>query len=116
MTGIQLSEWDGAHHNLVRAVKKVMNDPGSFEHVETVYWDMKDHLVVRMTFRGTNAFGAVVPQTVKAWVDLEGNMQKWEWYNPSLTDPPLEFTKKSAQEPRGSAVLCLHCLCNCGIV
>lgn len=77
----QFSVWDGAHHNLVRAVKKVMNDPGSFEHIETVWWDMKDHLVVRMTFRGTNAFGAVVPQTVKAWVDLEGNMQKWEWYN-----------------------------------
>jgi len=77
--GEQFSIWDGAHHNLVRAVKEVMLNPRSFEHVETEYWDMEDHLVVIMTFRGTNQFGAIVPNVVKAWVDLDGNLQKWEW-------------------------------------
>lgn len=73
------SPWDGAHRNLVTAVKEEMLDPNSFQHVKTTYWDKGDHLVVNMTFRGTNAFGAVVPHIVKAWIDLDGNIQKWEW-------------------------------------
>ena len=51
-----------------------MNDPGSYEHVETVYGDMGNHLVVRTTFRGKNAFGGVVSNWVKAKTDLDGNV------------------------------------------
>lgn len=68
------SAWDGSHVQLTRAIKKSMNDPDSYEHVETVYWDMKDHLVVKTTFRGTNSFGAKVLNYVKAKVDLNGNV------------------------------------------
>ena len=68
------SAWDGSHNGLTRYIKDAMNDPGSYEHVKTVYWDRKDHLVVMTTFRGKNAFGGVVKNSVKAKVDLAGNV------------------------------------------
>lgn len=76
----QFSLWDGAHYNLVDTVKEQLHDPASFRHVETVYWDMQDYIVVRMTFRGKNQLGGVVTNIVKAWIDLSGNIQKWEWH------------------------------------
>ena len=68
------SLWDGSHRELTKVIKGSMNDPGSYEHVKTVYWDMGDHLVVRTTFRGKNAFGGVVSNWVKAKADLDGNV------------------------------------------
>ena len=68
------SAWDGSHRALTRIIKDAMNDPRSYEHAETVYWDMGDHLVVRTTFRGKNAFGGTVKQWVKAKTDLDGNV------------------------------------------
>lgn len=35
----QFSAWDGSHNNLERLIKRSMNDPDSYEHDETVYWD-----------------------------------------------------------------------------
>lgn len=68
------SAWDGSHRELTKAIKKSMNDPNSYEHVETVYWDNGDHLIVKTTFKGTNAFGGTVKNWVKAKVDLNGNV------------------------------------------
>jgi len=51
-----------------------MNDPDSYDHVETVYWDKGDHLIVRTTFRGKNAFGGIVRNSTRAKVDLDGNV------------------------------------------
>ncbi len=48
-----------------------MNDPGSFEHDQTNYWDMESHLVVLTSYRGKNAFGGVVRNWVKAKVDIQ---------------------------------------------
>lgn len=70
----QFSAWDGSHNNLERLIKKAMNDPDSYEHDETVYWDRGDHLVVRTTYRGKNAFGGVVRNFVKAKVSLDGDI------------------------------------------
>jgi hypothetical protein len=70
----QFSVWDGSHRNLEKLIKKNMNDPSSYKHVETRYWDMGDHLIVITKFRGKNAFGAVVVNWVKAKVDLYGNI------------------------------------------
>jgi hypothetical protein len=70
----QFSAWDGAHINLTSVIREGMHDPKSFEHVETGYWDMGDHLVVQTTFRGKNAFGGVVKNTVKAKVSLDGDV------------------------------------------
>ncbi len=66
----QFSSWDGSHIELTKIIKKSMNDPDSYEHEETVYWDMGDHLVIRTTFRGKNAFGGVVKNWVKAKADI----------------------------------------------
>ena len=51
-----------------------MNDPDSYEHVETIFWDMNEYLVVRTTYRGKNVFGGVVKNYVKAKVDFNGNV------------------------------------------
>nr|MBC8555682.1 hypothetical protein [Candidatus Brocadiales bacterium] len=67
----QFSTWDGSHKNLEKLIKKSMNDPDSYEHVETNAWDMKDHLVVKTTFRGKNAFGGTVTNWVKAKVSID---------------------------------------------
>lgn len=70
----QFSAWDGSHIELTKIIKKAMNDPDSYEHVETVYWDMKDHVVVRTTYSGKNAFGGRVKNWVKAKSDNNGNI------------------------------------------
>ena len=72
--GKHFSAWDGSHRGLTKVIKESMNDPKSYEHVETVYWDKGDHLVVKTTFRGKNAFGGVVKNWVMAKVDLNGNV------------------------------------------
>ncbi|MCP4748304.1 MAG: hypothetical protein GY874_19530 [Desulfobacteraceae bacterium] len=66
------SAWDGSHQDLTKLIKQSMNDPDSYKHEKTVYWDMKDHLIVKTTFRGKNAFGGVVKNWVKAKCDLDG--------------------------------------------
>lgn len=43
-----------------------MNDKKSFEHVNTSYTLLDDYAVVIMEFRGKNAFGAMVLNSVKA--------------------------------------------------
>lgn len=68
----QFSAWDGSHLKLTQYIKDNMNDPKSYEHVKTVYWDKGDHLVVRTTFRGKNAFGGVVINHATAYVTLNG--------------------------------------------
>lgn len=70
----QFSAWNGSHRNLTKVIKKSMNDPDSYEHVETKYWDMGDHLVVLTTFRGKNAFGGKVKNSVKAKIALNGQV------------------------------------------
>ncbi len=70
------SAWDGSHRGLTNIIKQSMNDPGSYEHVKTVYWDKGNHLIVQTTFRGKNAFGGLVVNWIKAKVDLDGNVIK----------------------------------------
>lgn len=74
---LQFSAWDGSHIKLVRTVKDSMNDPKSFEHVETrYYFDKKNNEIIHviMKFRGTNAFGALILNTIKAKIDIDGNV------------------------------------------
>lgn len=67
----QFSQLNGKHNKSVIAIKEKMNDPSSFEHVQTKYWVMDDHIKVLTTFRGTNALGAVVAQTALTNVSKE---------------------------------------------
>lgn len=70
----QFSAWDGVHNNLEKVVKEAMNDPDSYEHAKTVYWDKGKYLIVQTIFRGKNAFGGVIKNTVKAKVSLNGQI------------------------------------------
>ena len=66
----QYLEINGSHRVLEDYVKAHMNDPGSFEHVETKYIMPKDTGVTAtvyiMTYRGKNSFGGVVTETIRA--------------------------------------------------
>lgn len=69
----QFRSWDGSHTLLKKIVKQSMHNPDSFEHVDTKCYDLGDRIRVKMTFRGTNGFGAVVTQQITAEFDLQGN-------------------------------------------
>ena len=71
---MQFSSWDGSHSKLKRLVKDAINDPSSFDHVNTTYEDKGTYILVQMSFRGTNSFGAKVLNSVTAKVDLDGNI------------------------------------------
>lgn len=66
------TKWDNHHYNLVKYVKSVMNDPNSFEHVETGCWRKgTDSVVIKMTYRGKNGFGGVINQDVRATAHVD---------------------------------------------
>lgn len=67
----QFSSWNGAHKKLQKLIKQNMNDPDSYEHIETRYKNLGDVLAVETKYRGTNSFGAKVIQTTIAKCDLE---------------------------------------------
>lgn len=69
----QFSVWDGSHTNLVDLVEKSLNDKKSFEHVETTYKDMGDHLIIKMSYRAKNAFGGLILQNITAKSDYKTN-------------------------------------------
>lgn len=71
---VHFSVWDGSHKGVTKLIKDSMHDPTSYEHVETKYADMGDHLVITTVYRGKNGFGGVVRGKVVARVDLNGNV------------------------------------------
>jgi hypothetical protein len=70
----QFSAWDGSNRALEKYIKSSMNDPKSYEHVETRYSDEGDYLFVSTTFRGKNAFGGVVTNNISAKISLDGDI------------------------------------------
>jgi len=61
------SVWDGAHHDLERKAKRMMNDPDSFKHVSSHYSDNGDGtLNVTMKYRAKNGFGAMRLGSIQA--------------------------------------------------
>lgn len=69
-----LSAWDGEHRQVADAIRKRMNDPGSYDHVETKVFDTGEGYTLTTTVRGTNAFGAVVTNTYQARLDDSGKL------------------------------------------
>lgn len=71
----QFSSWDGSNIPLVKLVKKNMNDPKSFEHIETVYkaGEVGTGITVEMTYRGKNGFGGLVKGKVTGYADYESD-------------------------------------------
>jgi hypothetical protein len=70
----QFSDWDGSHRNLTNLIKNSMNDPKSYKHLDTRFFDNGDHLIVQTEFRGSNAFGGIVRSTIRAKVSIEGQV------------------------------------------
>jgi hypothetical protein len=70
----QFSQWDGSHRNVEAYIKRQMHNPDSYKHEETRFKDNGDYILVITSFRGTNAFGGVVKNTVMAKVDIEGKI------------------------------------------
>ncbi|MCH8535547.1 MAG: hypothetical protein LAT51_10800 [Flavobacteriaceae bacterium] len=64
----------GRHIGLEIFIKDNMNDPNSYEHIETRYIDEGNYLVITKKFRGKNKLGGLVINTVKAKVDFKGNV------------------------------------------
>jgi hypothetical protein len=70
----QFSSWDGSHIKLEEYIIARMNDPDSYEHVNTTYRDMNTYLIVTTQFRGKNTFGGLVKQVMTAKVGDNGNI------------------------------------------
>lgn len=70
----EFSKVSGAHRGLERYLKERMKDPSSYEHIKTTYTDEGTYVLVTTQFRGTNSFGAIVLQTVRARVSLDGKV------------------------------------------
>lgn len=68
------SKWDGSLPELKEYVKENMHDPSSFEHVETGWKVLNDGLHVRMRYRGNNAFGNPVVNSIEVKTDFEGKI------------------------------------------
>jgi len=65
---------DGSHKGLVQYVKDHMNDPNSFEHVETKSYNTSNGLLVRITWRGKNKFGGVVTNSILRRISSTGKV------------------------------------------
>lgn len=68
------SAWDGSHNELEKYLKKVLNDPGSYEHIETNYWEMDSYLLVKMHYSAKNGFGGRVRGLITAKCDIDGSV------------------------------------------
>lgn len=68
------SAWDGSHKGLATFIKENMNNPKSYDHVKTTYRDDGDYITVQTVFRGTNAFNAIVSNTVTAKCSVDGQV------------------------------------------
>ena len=72
----QFSSWDGSHKNTVKYIKERMNNPKSFEHVKTTFvtQEAKGFRLINMTYRETNVYNAIVINTIRVKVTLDGNV------------------------------------------
>jgi hypothetical protein len=68
------SELDGSHIELTKRIKSDMNDPDSYEHLSTNYYDVGDTIIVITKFKGTNGFGGIVTNTVRAKTHIDGHV------------------------------------------
>ncbi|HGM5304248.1 TPA: hypothetical protein ACKP17_000422 [Serratia marcescens] len=74
--------FDSSYRPLTAAIKESMNNPSTFEHVETSYRFVLDnsapYAVVSTVYRGSNSYGALVKNSVSAKVDLRtGNIVEY---------------------------------------
>ena len=62
-----LSSWDGSYSDLKRYTKKILKDPKSFDHRETLITPIVDgYQNVFMTYGAKNSFGGMMVETIVA--------------------------------------------------
>jgi hypothetical protein len=71
------SGWNGSHIKLTKLLKEKLDDPESFDHAETTYWDYGDRIRVVMEYRTKNKFGALVKSEALGWFNNEGTVIHW---------------------------------------
>lgn len=74
-----ISAWDGSLIPAVSFLKEYLNDPSSFDHVETdanLYELTEDIFIVQfeMRFRAANAFGGIILNDADGFVTIDGTM------------------------------------------
>lgn len=72
------SAYDNSCPTIERAIKKSMNNPKSYEHVETKYDIKGESIMVYCKFRGTNAFNAIVQGVAYGVIDFDGNLLEFK--------------------------------------
>lgn len=72
----QFHPWDGSHMAVEAGIKARLHDPDSYKHVATKFRDEGPGrgLTIYTTFRGANAFGAVVTNQAVAAVSDDGGV------------------------------------------
>jgi len=83
-TFIKSQFFGGMHTKSVIAIKELMNDPESFEHVNTTFSESDNKVIVFTKFRGKNSFNATITQTYVTRADSIGNIEFVREYNPAL--------------------------------
>jgi len=73
----QFNEY-GEHIALRKAIVQYMNSPLSYEHINTDVEAYGMNIMVTTTFRGKNAFGNRVVNTIRAVIDDKGNILEIE--------------------------------------
>jgi hypothetical protein len=71
------SVWNGSHIKLKKLLKEKLDDPDSFDHAKTTYWDYGDRVRVEMEYRTKNKFGALVKSEALGWFNNEGTVIHW---------------------------------------
>ena len=61
---------DGSHRELKKFIKENLNDPSSFEYVETRFKVAGNYAIVIMTYRAKNSFNAIITKQVKAKIKV----------------------------------------------
>ncbi|UOD27453.1 hypothetical protein INH39_18180 [Massilia violaceinigra] len=74
MLARQFDKRSGAHRKLQAEIKRTMMNPASYQHVETTNLDTGSGMSVWTTFRGKNAAGKMVENSLSATVDDSGNV------------------------------------------
>ncbi|WP_281615596.1 hypothetical protein [Flammeovirga sp. SubArs3] len=73
---VNLLDDDGSIIAFVDEFKTSMNDPASFEHIETTVFEKGKYLQVSMEYREVNTYGAKVLNKVEAKLNEDGSIKK----------------------------------------
>lgn len=71
---LQFKPWNGSHRNLEIMIKKSLNDPNSYNHLETTYRDLDSLLIITSEFTAKNSYGGTIRKGVVVSADTLGNI------------------------------------------